>query len=303
MNQQALLEAISAGFHKTTEDLILNISLILGLLLMMISLSVLYNRLSKNKMYALWQREYEGLIRKFDLTINEIDFIGELSLFLVDKRRSVLLLKNKNTFLGALELWKKKEGHISEYSERLLKKIYGVESQKTLMPGSSLYGKGRPARYVASDGRVFSGIIASRDKKHIQLEDVKSLGIIEKKGLNTLYIQDFRGIYSKTVTEARKTGPTTWTVLLSESTVKNKVSVSDIYMYIPGSEKPLKSRILRLKNGMAVIVNPGVKLKMSQAVKIAFRTDKDSLYRVNALVTGISLNKKVVRIKLGYIRN
>lgn len=301
MRQQMILKAIAEGFQKTTSEYLLEVSMISGLLISLILVSIFYNIHYKKKKYRVWHQEYEDMIRKYDLTINEIDFIDELALFLIDRNRKTLILKNMNTFQSALSQWKKK-GKTTVYSDRLLKKLFGIEANALAQKKTPSFGNGRPARFVASDGKTFSGFIGSRDEQTIRLDHILEGRVTKETGFGQVFIQDYKGIISKPVTSVKELNNGSKLLSISNGPSHKDVTIPDIYIFVPGTESPIKTRLLKLKGKTGIIENPGLTFKQDQTLKIAFQADVEKSYRVNAMVTGISLNKSFIRLQLGYLK-
>jgi hypothetical protein len=206
-----------------------------------------------------------------------------------------------NTFQSALTRWKKK-GQTTVYSEGLLKKLFGIEANGLPEQKTPSFGPGRPARFVASDGRTYSGFIGSRDGQTILLDRVMEMNKKEKTGLGYIFSQDYKGIISKPVTSFKELKNGSKLLSISNDPSHKKVSIAEIYVFVPGTESPLKTRLIKLKGRTGIIENPGFAFKQEQALKIAFRMDVDKSHRVNALVTGVSLNKRLIRLELGYLK-
>jgi hypothetical protein len=183
-----------------------------------------------------------------------------------------------------------------------MKKLFGKDSKDLQDQKTSLYGPGRPARYIDPEGRTFSGVIASTDTHSMTLKNVIEMDIREKSGRGQLFIQDYKGIISKPVSSFKILEKASLLVNIGEIPLEKKVSLSDIYILLPGGEKPVKTTLIKLEKGTGIILAPDMKLGLGQALKLSFRVDLDTSFNVNALITGISLNKRYIRLKFGYLK-
>jgi hypothetical protein len=95
LDQKTILEAIVQGFQKSPEQRIVSLSII-GLMVILLSLLPLFYRLYQRlKQSGYWKKEHDKLIRKYNLTINEMDLIDNLSNFLIEPLHKNLRLKSK----------------------------------------------------------------------------------------------------------------------------------------------------------------------------------------------------------------
>ncbi|MDA3811776.1 MAG: hypothetical protein PF518_15765 [Spirochaetaceae bacterium] len=305
MNQRTLLETITEGFRKTPMETALNATIIIGIIVL-IFLASLLNRLRiQSRVRKLWLNEYNLLIREKDLTINEINLLDILSKFLTDPFRKTLLLKNRNTFHKALSLWKKKSGEESVFAQSLIKKLF-TEEQSILPEGfEKSFDIGRPARFIAMDGRTYSGQMTKRNGDIIILANVKKLENNAKSGQARLFVQDYRGIVSHSVSNVKNIDSDSLQLNLSSTgnlAEKYRLSLSEIYVYPDESGIPLKNSLKLLPKGLGIIKNTDQMFKVGQAVKVAFRKDSKEIYRVNAIVKSVSLNKQYATLKFGYLK-
>ncbi len=299
-----IFEAIAQGFRKTPEQTVNALLISAGILIIIPLASLLYKAVMKKRTAGEWENDFQAFIREKDLTVNELDLLDDLFPFLKDPRRKILMLHNRNTFLLALGRLEEKTGHPQEFGENLEKKLFGEE--KSILPEDlkNPLGPGRPARYIASDGKVFTGRITSGKGNVVGLGFLETMKARTEPGKERLLVQDFRGILIYPVSSVSRTGEDSLRLEVSPRAVKQKdrIAPSSIDLYPPGTSRPIETRLLQLNNGIGAIENPDGILKTGQTVKLSFRTEFDKHYRINAVVTGLSGRKRIARLKFGYLK-
>jgi hypothetical protein len=308
MDQKAIFKAIQDRFLWLNDNVLPNLLILLLILILVLLFLVLYRKKEYSRSVREWRDEYNHLIRKFDLTINELDLLNRMAAFLHDRSRMNLLLTNRNTFHHALILLKKKEGDIPRFSETLIHKLFD-QGPKDMPEGfERFFGLGRPVRFISSDGNVYGGQIILREDSKIILGNVHSLESTRKnydiRGEGRLFIQDFRGLISHEIAEKVVLSESSFQLNLSheEDLKKNSFHLPDVYLYLPGTKEPVKTHFYRISEGSGVVENPGALLKMDESVKIALQKDSNHNYNVNAVVRWLSLNKRYAKLKFGYLK-
>jgi len=304
MNQNALLQAIAAGFRKATENSVFTVSMIAGFLIMLSIVSLLFKLILKKKKVGNWQQEFEQSLRDHDLTINEIDLLEELTPFLINPKRKILVLSNRNIFLSTLNLWKTKTGKSSIYADRLMEKLFpkdqNTEQGEKLKP----FGPGCPIRYIAKDGKSYAGILEKKEGNILFLSQIRRIDIQEKSGLGHIHIQDNSGIRTYRVTESQKTGSNALALTIQRvlPVKKNKITISDVSLFVYGTRDAIKTRFIQLGKGYGIIENPEEKLTTGQMLQVNFHGEKNNWYRINAVVNGVSSDRRFARLKFGYLK-
>ena len=309
MDQNAIFKAIQDKFDELGANAGRNMVILIIIILLFLFFLILYRLGQHSRSVKEWQTDYYKLIRKFDLTVNELDLLGRMALYLDDPARKNLLLSNRNTFHHALMLLEKKEGGVPRFADSLTHKVYG-EGVKELPEGfEMLFGLGRPVRFISSDGSVYGGQIIQRENRKIILGNVHSLtSTLEHQnvsGEGRVFIQDFRGLISHGVAKKTVLSETSLELDLgpvsSADSKRNKFRLPNIYIFPPGSSTPMETHFYKVSEGMGVVENPGGILKMDQSVKVALQKDTSHHYHVNALVRWVSLNKRYAKLKFGYL--
>ncbi|MDC7222913.1 MAG: hypothetical protein PQJ60_04180 [Spirochaetales bacterium] len=307
MDQKAIFMAIQDRFMELQANVFLNLIVLLILLILILVFLVLYRRNIRSKSVKEWRTEYNRLVREFDLTINELDLLNRMVVFLDDRARINLLLTNRNTYHHVLKLLEKKEEGIPRYSESLTEKLYGQGVAEMPEGFETLFGFGRPVRLISALGRVYTGHIITRESKRIVLGNVhllqENLKNSDVRDMGRLFIQDYRGLTSHGVSEIHELSETSFELILSsdEPTRKNGFRLPDIYIFLPGEKEPVKTHFYRVSEGMGLVENPGGLLKMDQTVKVALQKDTNHHYHVNGVVRAMTLNKRYARLKFGYL--
>lgn len=296
MDQISFFEAIVAGFQKTNKEVIISLLTIFGLVFVFFLTTILYKFILKKRKSHIWTSEYNKLIRKHDLTINEIDLLDELAHFLIDENRKILLLKNDNTLQFALSLLEKKLGRKADFANSLTAKLFGEISREFPQ---------RPVRLFDGKGKVYSGRFASREGNIVTINETKLVKTNETSGAARLFIQSFKGIMSHGVSAVEVLSANSLKIhLLKASLPENGYQmVSNVFLYVPGKENPVETSMKISSGGQAIIENPRGLLSIGLSVKVSFRTEIKKIHRVNAIVLGISFNKKYAKLKLGYIKD
>ena len=299
-----ILEALSEGLKKTPRQALVAFLVIIGLALLFPLVFRIYRAVSGRKDAVRWDAEFQALVRKKNLTINEIDLLGRLSAYLADTRRKALLLTNPNTFRSALARLEAKEKRPADHARALTDKLFGNDDSILPEEIDDPMGRGRPARYRTEEGLVYSGKLGGRNGSDLVIVDVVAMKGLEKRDDPRLFVQDFRGVSSYPVVSAARTEPDAFTVRVSSDKPKKKerISLSSIHVYPPGSADSLPTHLLSLDEGTGVIENPGGVLSKGDAVKLAFMTDQHRHYRVNAIVTGLSRKRRAAYLRFGYLK-
>ena len=107
MNNQAtrtVLDAIKEALNATTrtEELTF-LSIIVSIIFIFSILALILKGTQRRKTRITVRNRYEKLIRKLNLTINELDLVDELSAYLKEPGKKYLLLTNRGTFRHAAE--------------------------------------------------------------------------------------------------------------------------------------------------------------------------------------------------------
>lgn len=304
MDKTSLLRAIAEGFQKTPWEAFISLIIITALLVLAFMVSHIYKFVILNQSNKKWTSEYNLLIRKLNLTINELDLIDDLSVFLVNPIRKILLLKNRNTFNHAISKLQKGKGLNLKNHDILIKKIFGDEIENVPFQSEKLFGPKRPVSFVNTDGKVYSGRLSSRDGNKVSISEVKQVSQKENVESGSLLIQDFRGIHSHAVSKVESPDLNTFQLTISKTPIegKDQTQISSAFIILPDSKSPIQTKIRLLSNESAIMEIPHGQLKIHQDIKVSIRTSITANYWVNATVTGISLNKRYAKLKFGYVK-
>ncbi len=306
MDQKAIFSAIQGRFRELNANAVQNTAVLLVLFLLLILLLLLYRRVQRGLLQREWKDEYNRLIRQFDLTINELDLLNRMAVYLDDRSRKNLLLTNRNTFHHSLKLLESHEGNIPRFSDSLTHKLFSEGTAELPEGFETLFGLGRPVRYISPEGDVFGGQIILRESDRIILGDVRPLRGGPRnpdiRGEGRIFIQDYRGLMSHGVVKKTVLSETSLQLDLGQERGRTgEFQLPDIFIYLPGDPVPLESSFYRVSEGMGIVENPGGRLKMDQSVKVALQRDSNNHYHVNALVRGLSLNRRYAKLKFGYL--
>jgi hypothetical protein len=304
LDQKTILEAIVQGFQKSPEQRIVSLSII-GLMVILLSLLPLFYRLYQRlKQSGYWKKEHDRLIRKYNLTINEMDLIDNLSNFLIEPLHKNLILKNKNTFMRTLSLYEKQIGEPSPFAKDLMIKIFGERGDEFPKGFEKAHGIGRPVRLYTFDGNIYSGYLTAKKREVLTLAVIKVASTEKKNNLGRIFIQDYGGIIYYPISSISQMGENTWRIKIAEKSSKNKkpIILPDVLVHCHSEQEPFKTPMIIYSNGFCRIENVNGILKKGKAIKISLLKDSNKIYRGNALITGLSLNKKSATLKFGYVK-
>ncbi|MBB6481328.1 hypothetical protein [Spirochaeta isovalerica] len=247
------------------------------------------------KLHHLWSDEYNNEIRLLNLSINELDLIDRMSLHLKDRKRKILLLKNRNTFEKALSLVSNNEKDPTPYARELKEKLFGIKFEKSK--------DGIPTQLITETGEVFTGYLIDRKGQKLKIGNISKSSEKRNPGKNRIYIQNFYSLESHLVRTVLLLGDE---AVIEIDERKNSIAdrgfLKDVSIYIPGHEHPEKTRMKLLPGNKALIENPGRKLKAGDAFKLSVKRDAHGISWINAVVTSVSLNGKLARIRFGYLK-
>ncbi len=101
---QTVLDAIRKALNATTRtEEFTFLTIIVSIIVIFSILALILKGTQRRKTRITVRNRYEKLIRKLNLTINELDLIDELSVYLKDSDKKYLLLTNRGTFRHAAE--------------------------------------------------------------------------------------------------------------------------------------------------------------------------------------------------------
>ncbi len=101
---QTVLDAIKKALNATTRtEEFTFLTIIVSIIVIFSILALILKGTQRRKTRITVRNRYEKLIRKLNLTINELDLIDELSVYLKDSDKKYLLLTNRGTFRHAAE--------------------------------------------------------------------------------------------------------------------------------------------------------------------------------------------------------
>ncbi len=299
----AILESISRALFKTPGEEIKELLIIVALFLVIPLLSALYRVIHNSRSIRQWQRDFHRVVRNKNLAINEIDLLDKLAGYLVEPRRKILLLENRNTLLFALARLEAREGTPAPLAGQLVDKIFGEdkEAHHATIP----FGSARPARYIASDGQVYTGQVSERQENLLILGHLKKTAEHPPTDESQVYIQDSHGIAVFPVVSANFTPPDSVTLkITSFRNVRAKPKhLASVYIDPGQGAKPVKARLRGLSGRVGIIENPGKILRKGQTVKVSLETDLNKRFHANALIVGLSVNRSKAKLKFGYLKD
>lgn len=304
MDQQTLLDAIANGFRKTPREAFISAGIISAVVLLFFLISIIYQSIIKGKNEKNWNSEFDKLVREKDLTINELDLIDEMALYLIDSRRKILLVKNRNTFHIALSKLDKNKKPDSDFVQNMIKKLFDEKDLQKIQNFDDHFGSGRPARLCLTNGHVYTGHVLIRNEKFYTIDKVKKIKNQNEKPENRLFIQDFKGIIVQPISEVKKLPDMSLKLYTKTEIIKKpvKVSIGDVYVFPIGNMKPIETNMLLLPNGTGVIENPQGILKTGHAIKLSLEENTNAQFRMNCLVIGLNFNKRYAKVKFGYVK-
>lgn len=302
MGGNELLEMISRGFDKTPSQVFLSIVGILLALALFFAVSRIYFYTVKLKISRSRNADFEKLIRIYDLTINELDFLDTLSFYLFDSENKVVLLKNRNTFLKAVSLWKRDFKSESPLAKSIAAKVFPEDIKSELIDVTASYGEERPVRFITGEGEVYSGRIHSRQKDKLVISHVVKRQWSSDKDRGKVFIQDFKGVLCHN-TGTWKTDGDKIEITLESDAIKggDNPSIESVFLFHKSSDKPLKTRMKLINENTAWIDNDSKLLAPGDTIKLSLRKNIKDIFHINATVLGLSVNRTTAKIRLGHI--
>lgn len=298
MDVNAILKAISEGFRKTPKEALYSAVGIAAMILTAVLVSGIYGLVQRSKQVKKWTVEYDRLVRSLNLTVNELDLIDQMALLLRDPLRKVLILQNRNTFERALSLISEMDKAPVPYSRELREKLFDAEKIKTSP------GQGRPARLITEQGHVFTGYLAEMHGEEFLLENTRKHETTRKAGNPRLLVQDFNGIDFYPVTSVKKEEGNTLRIKTDRGTASfiKKQVLQEVFLYLPHEKEPYSVQMVLFPRKRALIDNVDRCLNKGDIVRLSIKTDTDKIYRINAVVENLSLNRAYAHIYFGFLR-
>lgn len=301
---EKLLESIAKDFLTTRSDIIMFAVLVAAFIIVFILLSILLRFSERKKIKTVFHEKFEELIRKFDLTVNELDLIGEMSRFLRNRDKKYLLLTNKATFLYALQELKAEKQFSADYAASLAAKIGVAENlQIDHLNSTKKLEQNTPVKIEPADGKRFIGIIVKKQNSSFTVRIKTEGSPVPSTGKILLYVCNFRGIhfYKVPIIDTRDN-----LITFSHSnTMELKKSNIQLNVYIRKEglklEKQEKGKVISFWKGGALITNPGKQLRKDDDIRISFLPSDSNPYFTNAEVVKIGKGKKAAEVRFKHL--
>lgn len=305
-----ILDAIARGLQPNQETVVVFV-LILILFLAFLALSGgFFYKHNENRRNEEALSPYERLIRQYDLTENEIDYLSTLGRYLRKSCKKELLLTNRTAFGNCLRLHqlknpdKSEEAFASSISHKAGFEWHTMPVRKS---GTRRVFPGAPMK-IETEGRgLLSGEVTKVEKNFFEFFANKALPA--KRDAITVYLIDLTGISGYRTKIKSLLDNNMARVYHSEerqsSVWKNPghYGVGErIQILVENTEaSPIHGYIRKLRPGWMYLEQADRELKKSTDVRI-FLTPKRGNYWVNGEIRRVSRDKRSFKVKLTHIR-
>jgi hypothetical protein len=301
---EKFLSGIAEDFLTTRSDIITFAVVIAAIIIVFVLLFFLLRFFEQKKVRTVFHEKFEELIRKFDLTINELDLLGEMSRFLRNRNKKYLLLTNKATFLYALQELKAEKKIPAEYAASLAAKIGVAENLRIdHLNSTKKLEQNTPVKLEPAKGQRFIGVIAKKQNGSFTVRIKNEGAPVPAKNKLLLYVCNFRGIHFYKV-PIIDTGGNLITFAHSDTMelMKNNAQLN-VYIRKEGlkAEKQEKGKVISFWKGGALITNPAKQLRKDDDIRIAFLPSDSNPYFTNAEVVKIGSGKSVAEVRFKHL--
>ena len=301
---EKLLEGIAKDFLTTTGDIIVFSIMVVTIIIVFILLSALLRSRESKKVRTSLLARYEELIRKYDLTINELDLIDEMSEYLRNREKKYLLLTNRPTFLYALQELKTGKAVPEQYVSSIAAKVGISENLKAdNLNSTKKLAVNTPVKIEITDRQRYIGLISGSDEESFTVNIKKpDISIPSQKTLS-VYVCNFRGIHFYRVSLIN-TREKTLRCSHSDSMefVKSNANLN-VYIQREGikHESMIQGKVISFWKGGALLTNPDKKLRKDDDIRISFIPSGVNHYFTNAEVVKNARSKTIVEVRFKHL--
>jgi hypothetical protein len=302
------LKAVSRGFISTRSDILIAVSLVGGFILFLLLFSLILKKTENARVQAAGLRRYNERIREIDLTINELDFLNQLALYLRKPWKKYLLVTNENTFLNCCEKLKE-EG--AEYPVNLIERIerkagFSKNGELPASAGTRNLSEGMPVKVEYDSGRLCNARVTKVREEVFSLEGE---ALVSTKAPVVVHIPHRTGLLAF---ETRTVGPIKEgrLELRHSETVPEKRwgelgrKSRDFTVYVKADGKesvPMKTVLYRVSARGAYIENPDGALSRKDDVRILLTNSRQPGGTwVNGEVRGESLDRRELYVHFSH---
>jgi hypothetical protein len=296
---ETVLDAISKALNAGRYDVMTVLLVVIAIILFFVVLSSVLKFTNRKKTRESSEASYQHLIRKYNLTILEVDLILELAETLKNPKKKYQLLIDKTSLRIAVQ----KLGDLPEEKLLLLNSIkkktgLAAETEHKDSLSTKSFSRGMPVYLELQSREICHAEIYSisdsdltikiSDKKNAVKDEAVRLYSFSSPGINT---------YSLKIIKSKEGLISTHHAQLSEPDKKAlKLEVNFIY---EGDDniQTHRSVVHQLVNKGAVLDNPTDILQAGDKIKISPVNDMKNLFQVSAEVDKVSTVKKLVFIK------
>ncbi|MBN2738207.1 MAG: PilZ domain-containing protein [Spirochaetales bacterium] len=308
------LQSINQDFLNNQNSFLLALVIFLAFPLILLIIYVINQYAARVKLIQQLKIKFTKLARHYDLSLNEINIIKQLSRFLQDPQKKYLLLINKNTFNFCLDHWENKYPGQTLTGLGILRNKLEFDKYDPLESPKSTYNL-----YVAMPVQIrpvdspqlpwIKGHIQAVNDDYINLEIQGKYDPLEQGTRIKLALHDHRGVF---LFESSIVGQDGSIIRVHHS--RNRLVVQrrkyfrkqlNMKVFIKketNEQEVVESQLIDLSGSGASLNNPDKSFKKHDDLLIFFHTEHDKWLRVSAEVVRLSHGGKTMHIRFGHLK-
>jgi hypothetical protein len=249
--------------------------------------------------------KYERLIRDFDLTINEMDFIDRLSIYLKYPEKKYLLLQNRMVFSSALNRLKEHEAISSALLASLTGKLHynKIDTRAVVKPFSTVNISINSPVLVEIDKKKLRGYVTKNDSKVLGVTTRDHIPS-QTEGVRVfLYTGHARGFYAFISQINSIADHTLYLDHRKRETIKQKNVDLPIFIQKEDEKRNavLKTSLTTLLSNGAILLNPEKKLRKHDDIQLFIDPKmKDSFY-TNAEIVKRYAKRTHIEVRFAHV--
>ena len=309
MSISEFLKAVSRGFITTRSDILIAASLVGGFIIFLLLFSLIMKRTENARVRAAGQRRYKERIREIDLTINELDVLDQLALYLRKPWKKYLLVTNENTFLNCCEKLKEEGG---DYPDNLVERIsrkagFSKTGELPASAGTGNLSEGMPVKVEYDSGRLCNARVIQVRKDAFTLE---GKALVSTTAPVVVHIPHRTGLLAF---QTRALGPVTEGSLeLRHSEIVPEKRWGELgrksrefSVYVKTDKKeslPMKTVLYRVTSRGAYIENPeGALSKKDDVMILLTKARQPGGTWINGEIRGESLDRRELYVHFSHV--
>ena len=301
-----VLQAISRALNEGIQDLRAVTIVVAAIIILAVMVPVIIRLKNRKRIHQTADTSYQKLIRKFNLTILELDLLDRLSATLKKKDEKYQLLINQ----GKLRQAAKRTGDLSETETELLEQLkikLGFEAPaiQSLENSTRLLMQGTPLKIRFNENEIANAEVYSTAESNITIKySNQDPPVIPDQEILVFAPSSGRILCFRLLTDKVREELFTASHTEAEAFEKISVKISITAKVIPEPEEDeqpedhiIKSVIVLLSPQGAFILDKKSELVPGDTIEIYFSNDKKNLNPICGEVIKVSEEKRLASVR------